>query len=115
MKLEELFDVAVDGEEIETLGLQGKPAPDILLEAAKQLGISPDRIAVIEGSASGVQAGVAGKFKRVIGIDRTGAGLDLMQYGADVVVVALAPKLPSFKRLKGKSMCWMTSMSLLTK
>jgi HAD superfamily hydrolase (TIGR01509 family) len=37
----------------------GKPAPDIFLYAAAQMGVTPDRCAVIEDSASGVTAGLA--------------------------------------------------------
>jgi len=37
----------------------GKPAPDIFLFAAEQMGASPDRCAVVEDSVSGVTAGLA--------------------------------------------------------
>ena len=37
----------------------GKPAPDIFLYAAEQMGASPDRCAVVEDSISGVTAGLA--------------------------------------------------------
>ena len=37
----------------------GKPAPDIFLHAAEQMGVTPDRCAVIEDSVSGVTAGLA--------------------------------------------------------
>jgi HAD superfamily hydrolase (TIGR01509 family) len=38
---------------------QGKPAPDVFLFAAEQMGAAPDRCAVVEDSASGVTAGLA--------------------------------------------------------
>ena len=38
---------------------QGKPAPDIFLFAADQMGAAPDRCAVVEDSVSGVTAGLA--------------------------------------------------------
>jgi HAD superfamily hydrolase (TIGR01509 family) len=38
---------------------RGKPAPDIFLYAAAQMGTPPDRCAVIEDSISGVTAGLA--------------------------------------------------------
>ena len=38
---------------------RGKPAPDIFLHAARQLGVSPTRCAVVEDSISGVTAGLA--------------------------------------------------------
>jgi HAD superfamily hydrolase (TIGR01509 family) len=37
----------------------GKPAPDLFLHAAEQLGALPGRCAVVEDSLSGVQAGIA--------------------------------------------------------
>ena len=37
----------------------GKPAPDLFLYAATQMGIAPERCLVIEDSPTGVQAGVA--------------------------------------------------------
>lgn len=43
----------VAGDEV----LQGKPAPDIFLEAAKKLGEPPERCVVIDDSRSGVKAG----------------------------------------------------------
>jgi HAD superfamily hydrolase (TIGR01509 family) len=38
---------------------RGKPAPDIFLYAADQMGVPPGRCAVIEDSVSGVTAGLA--------------------------------------------------------
>jgi HAD superfamily hydrolase (TIGR01509 family) len=38
---------------------RGKPAPDVYLEAARRLGIDPQRCVAIEDSASGIRAGVA--------------------------------------------------------
>jgi HAD superfamily hydrolase (TIGR01509 family) len=38
---------------------RGKPAPDIFLHAAEQMGVPPGRCAVIEDSVSGVTAGLA--------------------------------------------------------
>ena len=37
----------------------GKPAPDIFLHAAREMGVSPARALVVEDSLPGVQAGVA--------------------------------------------------------
>lgn len=38
---------------------RGKPAPDLFLFAAAQMGVSPEKCLVIEDSVAGVQAGVA--------------------------------------------------------
>ncbi len=48
----------------------GKPAPDIYLEAAKRLGVAPDRTAVLEDSIAGMAAGLAAGC-RVIAIATT--------------------------------------------
>jgi hypothetical protein len=57
--LAERFDVMVTGVEISALGLAGKPAPDAFLEAARRVGVAPDRCAVVEDAAAGVRAGSA--------------------------------------------------------
>lgn len=90
VNLTDLFEVRVDGVDSEVLGIQGKPAPDIFLEAAKQLDVKPERAVVIEDAISGVQAGQAGKFGLVIGVARTGDRDSLLKNGADVAVEDLA-------------------------
>ncbi|MCF8062190.1 MAG: trehalose-phosphatase [Deltaproteobacteria bacterium] len=88
--LAELFDVRVDGVLSEELGLKGKPAPDIFLEAAKRLKVQPERAVVLEDALSGVEAGRRGGFGRVIGVDRTGHASDLLEAGAHQVVEDLS-------------------------
>ncbi len=84
--LEDLFEVIVDGNDIEAQGLAGKPKPDSFLAGATLLGTDPARTAVVEDAVAGVQAGKAGEFGLVIGIDR-GAGRDALKAaGADIVV-----------------------------
>jgi beta-phosphoglucomutase-like phosphatase (HAD superfamily) len=58
------------------LGLAGKPAPDTFLKAAELLGVAPANAAIFEDAISGVQAGRAGNFGLVVGVDR-GTGGDL--------------------------------------
>jgi beta-phosphoglucomutase family hydrolase len=84
-----LFDVRVDGTDIARLDLAGKPAPDTFLEAARRLGARPDRCAVFEDAIAGVQAGRAGNFGLVVGVDRVGDARSLRRAGADVVVTSL--------------------------
>jgi len=86
---ERLFHVRVDGNDIELLGLAGKPAPDIFRAAARLLGAAPDRTAVVEDAISGVRAGHAGGFGLVIGVDRHGKPTALAEAGADAVVAGL--------------------------
>jgi alpha,alpha-trehalase len=86
----DLFPVRVDGIELERLGLAGKPAPDIFVEAARRLGAQPARGVVVEDAIAGVEAGRAGGFALVIGVDRVGHAADLLAHGAGVVVRDLA-------------------------
>jgi len=58
------FDVVVDGTHARELGLAGKPAPDVFLEAARRLGVAPEHAAVFEDALAGVAAGRAGEFGR---------------------------------------------------
>lgn len=81
-----LFDVRVDGEVADRLQLAGKPAPDKFLKAAEELGVDPERAVVVEDAISGVQAGRAGEFGLVIGVDRKGDAEALKENGADIVV-----------------------------
>jgi beta-phosphoglucomutase-like phosphatase (HAD superfamily) len=70
--------------------LAGKPAPDTFLAAARRLGIAPEQAAVFEDALAGVEAGRAGKFGCVVGVDRVGQAEDLRRHGADIVVTDLA-------------------------
>ena len=89
------FPVIVDGVVAEQDGLGSKPAPDMFLDAAERLGVEPGAAVVVEDALSGVEAGAAGSFSLVVGVDR-GAGAEaLLQAGADVVVSDLAELLPS--------------------
>jgi len=92
-KLDDLFDVQVDGNTIHAQHLAGKPAPDTFLLAARLLGVEPTRAVVIEDAISGVQAGIKGKFGLVIGIARKGNTEELKHHGAHLVVDDLAELL----------------------
>lgn len=85
-KLEGLFDVILDGNDAARLGLAGKPAPDIFLRAARELGVSPSDAIVVEDAIAGVEAARAGRFGLVVGVDRGGGAVGLRAAGADVVV-----------------------------
>ncbi|WP_045217102.1 trehalose-phosphatase [Desulfonatronovibrio magnus] len=85
-----LFDHKTDGNDAQELGLKGKPAPDIFLESAEKIGVSPQRAVVLEDAVSGVQAGRNGGFGLVIGVDRTGHSKDLRENGAHVAVTDLS-------------------------
>jgi len=85
-KLDDCFEVRVDGNVIQAERLAGKPAPDTYLMAAKLLGVEPIRAVVIEDAISGVEAGSNGKFGLVIGVARKGNAEELKRHGAQLVV-----------------------------
>ena len=90
----ELFELTVNGHDVATLGLRGKPAPDGFLEAARRLGVVPERAVVVEDALAGVAAGRAGGFGLVIGVARSAARKDLRSAGADIVVDDLEELVP---------------------
>ena len=87
--LDKLFDTVVDGVVADRENLAGKPAPDTFLAAARRLGVPPGQAAVFEDALAGVEAGRAGKFGCVVGVDRVGQADDLRRHGADIVVTDL--------------------------
>jgi alpha,alpha-trehalose phosphorylase len=89
-----LFDVTVDGRDVASLGLRGKPAPDGFLEAAGRLAVAPSRAIVVEDALAGVAAGRTGGFGLVVGVARSAAPADLRSAGADVVVADLGEMVP---------------------
>jgi beta-phosphoglucomutase family hydrolase len=91
--IEALFDARVDGLVAERDGLAGKPAPDTFLAAASALGVEPTAAAVFEDALAGVEAGRAGGFGWVVGVDRGGDSDALRRRGADVVVKDLGELL----------------------
>jgi beta-phosphoglucomutase family hydrolase len=88
-----LFDVRVDGLVAQERGLRGKPAPDTFLAAAEALNAPPGHAAVFEDALAGVEAGRAGHFALVVGVDRVGQAQALSEHGADIVVKDLADLL----------------------
>jgi beta-phosphoglucomutase family hydrolase len=82
----EMFDVLVDGNTAAELELPGKPDPALFLEAARRTGVPAARTALIEDAVAGVQAGRAGGFGLVVGIDRTDRRAELEAAGADIVL-----------------------------
>jgi beta-phosphoglucomutase family hydrolase len=88
-----LFEEVVDGVVAERERLRGKPEPDTFLAGARMLGVEPAAAAVFEDALAGVQAGRAGRFGFVVGVDRVGQAQALREHGADVVVEDLAELL----------------------
>jgi trehalose 6-phosphate phosphatase len=84
--IEGLFDVRVDGVVSAERGIPGKPAPDIFLEAARELDVSPKEALVVEDAIAGVEAGRKGGFGLVIGIINGSDKEELLRNGADKAV-----------------------------
>lgn len=88
--IEDLLEVRIDGVVARAEGLPGKPRPDTFLAAARLLGVAPAEAAVFEDALAGVEAGRAGGFGIVIGVDRLGQAEQLLAHGADIVVQDLS-------------------------
>jgi beta-phosphoglucomutase family hydrolase len=88
--IEDFFDARIDGVVAEREHLKGKPAPDTFLAGARALDVTPDSAAVFEDALAGVEAGRAGGFACVVGVDRVGHAKALREHGASVVVRDLA-------------------------
>ncbi|MFI9201073.1 HAD family hydrolase [Streptomyces sp. NPDC053048] len=91
--IDDLLEVRVDGLVAAEQGLPGKPHPDTFLAAARALGVTPDESAVFEDALAGMEAGRAGRFGFVVGVDRAGQAEALRRHGADIVVDDLADLL----------------------
>jgi beta-phosphoglucomutase family hydrolase len=89
----DLFEEIVDGNVAREERLRGKPAPDTFLAGARRLGLEPAQAVVFEDAVAGVEAGRAGAFGHVVGVDRVGHADALREHGADVVVQDLAELL----------------------
>jgi alpha,alpha-trehalose phosphorylase len=82
-----LFELTVDGRDVQRLGLRGTPSPDGFLEAARRLDVAPRSAVVVEDAPAGVAAGRAGGFGLVVGVARGAIGAPaLLDAGADFVV-----------------------------
>jgi len=83
------FPVVVDGVVAAARGLPGKPSPATYDYAAQLLDLPSEECVVVEDAVSGVQAGSAGTFHSVIGVDRGAGRQALLDAGATLVVADL--------------------------
>ncbi|NWL89014.1 phosphatase [Paenibacillus sp. 79R4] len=74
------FGSIVSGEEVP----QGKPAPDVYLEAARQLGVESERCVVLEDARHGVTAAKAAGMKCIGFLNPNSGAQDLSQ--ADLII-----------------------------
>lgn len=84
--LDGYFPVVVDGQVAAAVGLPGKPDPATFRYAAALLDVPTAGCVVVEDAVSGVQAGSAGNFRAVIGVDRGAGHQTLLDAGATFVV-----------------------------
>lgn len=88
--LAERFRATVSSEEV----ARGKPAPDVYLEAARRLGVAPERCAAVEDSHSGIRSAKAAGM-RVIAVPNPSFPPDDEALAeADVVLDSLAQLRP---------------------
>jgi len=92
-RITDLFDARIDGAVAQVEHLAGKPQPDIYIAGAHAIGLTPGHAAVFEDALAGVEAGRAGRFAYVVGVDRLHQRDALLAHGADVVVNDLADLL----------------------
>jgi beta-phosphoglucomutase family hydrolase len=93
--ISDLFGVIIDGNVAARRGLHGKPQPDTYLAAAADLGTEPEAAAVFEDALAGIDAGRAGGFGCVVGVNRDGSADEFAAHRADLVVSDLAELLES--------------------
>jgi HAD superfamily hydrolase (TIGR01509 family) len=79
------FRVTVSSEEVE----RGKPAPDVYLEAARRLGVAPERCAAVEDSESGIRSAKAAGMRVIAIPNRSFRPSDDALASADVVLASL--------------------------
>ena len=93
--LDALVEGRIDGNTLIEQNLAGKPAPDSFLAGAKLFGVPPTVAAVFEDATAGVQAGRAGGFGIVVGVNRLddAHAQALRGHGADIVVPDLSALL----------------------
>lgn len=84
--LEDLFQVRLDGIVAQERNIVGKPAPDIFLQAAQALKVTPENTMIVEDSLAGIEAGARGNFQLVVAIANHSNRKKLLEKGADEVV-----------------------------
>jgi HAD superfamily hydrolase (TIGR01509 family) len=85
------FRVTVSSEEVE----RGKPAPDVYLEAARRLGVAPERCAAVEDSESGIRSAKAAGMRVVAIPNRSFRPSEDALAAADVVLASLDELTPA--------------------
>jgi HAD superfamily hydrolase (TIGR01509 family) len=95
-----LFDSIVTGDQVE----QGKPAPDIYLEAARRLGVSPNQCIALEDSDAGVLAASTAGLTTIMVPDLKPPS-SATRIAAFCVVPSLLEALDEIVSLREKAFC----------
>lgn len=82
------FETILDGTDAQR-GLAGKPAPDLFVAVAHEIGCAPSACALVEDALSGLQAGRSGSFGLVVALDRSDARSTEFRPWSDLVIVSL--------------------------
>ena len=72
----------------------GKPAPDMYLAAARNIGLDPGRCVVVEDAVSGVMAAQAARIGYIVGIGASGAHASLLKSKGAAVVIGTLQDFP---------------------
>ena len=94
-QLTKLFEVIVTGDEVS----RGKPAPDIYLCAAEELGVPVDECLVVEDALSGIAAARAAKMRVAAIPDRRFVDAAAYEQQADYLLNDLRELLPLAQKL----------------
>ena len=86
MGVRNCFDAVVSSEEVE----RGKPAPDVYIAAARQLGVEPGDCVAVEDSTNGIKAAGAAGMRTIAVPNRELPPADDVLKSAAVVVSSLA-------------------------
>jgi len=98
LKIKDLFKIIVSGDEV----INGKPAPDIFLLAAKKINISPEECLVIEDSKNGISAAKKAGMK-CIGMRNEIIGFNLDLSEADFIAKDLSEIEEIIEKIKEKN------------
>jgi beta-phosphoglucomutase family hydrolase len=93
--LDQFIEGRIDGNTVRERHLKGKPAPDSFLAGAQLAGVEPAAAVVFEDAIAGVEAGHAGAFGYVVGVNRLDSshGKQLADHGASIVIADLGELL----------------------
>jgi HAD superfamily hydrolase (TIGR01509 family) len=90
--LQGLFEVEVTGDDV----VRGKPAPDLFLKAAEELGINPEHCVVFEDAPAGIAAAVNAGM-RAVAVPNDHSKLMEFPIPADTVLDSLHDAIPWLK------------------